>query len=69
MTRDSVQLDHVHMARVHRNSNMRIDLFKYFKGGDRVSGKQCLSTVFPELSYIGQTEFSQQKTPAISKFV
>ena len=28
-----------------------------------------LSTIFPELSYLGSTEFSQKNTPAIGKYV
>jgi hypothetical protein len=62
MTRDQVQLDDVFITRIHRNSNLRLDLFKFFASSAEsnkfISGKQALSTVFPELSYIGSTEFS-----------
>ena len=62
MTRDSVLIDDVFMARIHRNSNLRLDMFKFFPGrnvhsNELVTGKQVLSTIFPELSYIGSTEF------------
>lgn len=62
MTRDNVAVDDVFMARIHRNSNLRLDMFKFFSSrtpGELVSGKRVLSTIFPELSYIGSTEFSQ----------
>jgi hypothetical protein len=58
MTRDNVEVDDVFMARVHRNGNLRLDMFKFFADKKHATGKQLLSTVFPELSYIGTTEFS-----------
>ena len=60
MTRDSISVDDVFMARLHRNSNLRLEMFKFFKDPSKsiASGKQALSTVFPELSYKGSTEFS-----------
>lgn len=48
-------MDDVFLARVHSNSNIRFDMFKY-SSNKRNSGKQALSVILPSISYQGKSE-------------
>lgn len=64
LTRDQVQMDDVFLARVHSNSNIRFDMFK-FSNNQLNSGKQALSVILPQMSYQGKSEIC--KNPEIQK--
>lgn len=46
LTRDQVAMDDIFMARVHSNSSIRFDMFKYSKN-EQQSGRQVLSAILP----------------------